>query len=81
MHDWQDLQLKVDSERQIFERIFMAIFIFISQEILPEDFCEEGDYLFVLLNHFLFLNQILMGVGKYNEKKNLCFEFLGKCLE
>ena len=55
------------------DRIFMAIFIFNSQEILPEDFCEEGDYLFVFLNHFLFLNQILVGVGKCNEKKNFMF--------
>ena len=25
IHEWWDLQLKVDSERQIFEKLFMAI--------------------------------------------------------
>ena len=27
-HDLRDLQIKVDAERQIFEKIFMAIFIY-----------------------------------------------------
>ena len=30
MHEWQDLQFNVDSERQIFEKLFMAIFIYSS---------------------------------------------------
>ena len=28
MHEWRDLEFKVDSERQIFEKHFIAIFIF-----------------------------------------------------
>ena len=27
MHEWQDLQMKVDSERQTFEKLFMAILL------------------------------------------------------
>ena len=27
IHKWRDLQFKVDSERQIFEKLFMAILI------------------------------------------------------
>ena len=27
IHDWRDLQFKVDYERQIFEKLFMAILV------------------------------------------------------
>ena len=33
--EWQDLQFKGDSEQQIFEKLFMTIFIY-SSEFLPE---------------------------------------------
>ena len=33
IHKWRDLQFKVDSERQIFEKLFMAILL---SEFLPE---------------------------------------------
>ena len=28
IHEWRDLQFKVDSERQIFEKLFIAIFFY-----------------------------------------------------
>ena len=41
LHEWQDLQFKVDSERQIFEKLFMAI-LFLLSEFLPEICREEA---------------------------------------
>ena len=38
IHEWRDLQFKVDSERQIFEKFFMAILFALS--ILAK-FCRE----------------------------------------
>ena len=35
IHEWQDLQFNVDSEQQIFEKLFMAI-LFTFPEFLPE---------------------------------------------
>ena len=53
LYMWWDLQFKVDSERQIFEKIFMAIFID------PQSFCQKSaerkspkKYFFVLCFDF-----------------------------
>ena len=39
MQEWQDLQFKVDSELQIFEKLFMAILF--ALRVLPEISWEE----------------------------------------
>ena len=43
MHEWQDLQFKVDFERQIFEndRFFMAIYLLSKIEICWDEVAEE----------------------------------------
>ena len=37
IHKWRDIQFKVDSERQIFEKLFMAIFYLLAEFL--EEIC------------------------------------------
>ena len=36
VHEWRDLQFKVDSERQIFDKVFIAIYIY------SQSFCQKS---------------------------------------
>ena len=54
IHDWRDLQFKVDSDRQIFEKLLMAIFLHLEflPEICWEEFAEKNFHIYVPWDHF-----------------------------
>ena len=61
IHQWQDLQFKVDSERQIFKKLFMPIFFTLRvfprtyslKSTLNERFLKSFSWQFFLLSEFL----------------------------